>query len=135
MDDEQIEEQIEGLRNGEELNRTSLAAIADAINREIGKIAKAWSLRFFIGAAEPIDREWTLTFSKHKDKWQFTVGRRGDTQEILLTSASLERRRQAIQLLPTLEEKLVESAKLKKHKLLEAFDKVSEFAENAAEKK
>ena len=127
--DEQIADAVTRLKLGEALTRETFEAVADGINRKILELEEAWGKQYPTGGSIKLRNEQLLVFSRNKG---FEVANaRNENDRRRLTSASVDRRVEAIESLPRLIEVLEEYAKVKGSQLLNAFDSISQFAQEA----
>ncbi len=128
-----IVDQIDRLRNGEPLDHESIRAISEGISKLFDDVATLWGKRFFISASVPLDERHDLIFSKWKDRWRFVVSAHDGRRREGISNSSLNHRILAASCLPGLETALMDNRGLQRDSLLEAFDTVSEFAEETGD--
>jgi len=138
MIDVNIQREIDRLRQGGKLNPDGVKAIAIGINHAFTELAAAWSKRFSIGAwvdlhtSAPTQLHFCRRPNLGSDvTWTFVILYTHERDELRISQANLEQRNAAARAIPRLYQALIENGNADKTKLLEAFDTVSKYAEEA----
>ena len=149
MRDEEIETEIQRLRDGGAMNEQGAKAIALGISRKFDELAEVWAKRFSIGGwvRLPTSAPCRLHFCRRQtrgkavdgfkfapQKWTFRIVYEHEREEISISEANLEQRTYAARALPALEKVLLENANADRGELLESYDTISRLAEEAIQK-
>ena len=138
---------VQELREGEELNKNRVGAIADGLNLLFEKLTAKWSKRFIVPGSVVLfdDREeydsddfftTYLCFRKYEAGWKITIEEEhcrdseGLHREVTpISSAPLETRMRAVEKIGGLEKNLITGQRRRAGELVEAFDTLQKFVE------
>lgn len=134
---------IDDLRAGAILDNEHLAAIADSINDMFERLAAQWSTKYFSSAGVELLRRGldpedqyvvSLVFRRRDSGWAFMIDEEhvldteGETMNSKpISSAPLEWRVRAVDLLPRLEDRLKEQRDAMRQELLHSYDKLAGY--------
>lgn len=132
MNDHEIEKQIQSLRDGGELTADAVKALALGISKRFRELAEHWGRRYEIGGWVKLKSFGErLHFCKRQGKWQFIIVYPSDGDESDVADFSLRQRQIAAEALPELQDVLEANRKADRGRLLDAFDTISKYADEA----
>lgn len=141
MDNEEIEKQIQNLRNGGDLNEQAVEAIAVGIAKKFEDLAEVWGKRFSIGGWVDLQTSTpcVLYFCKRhisrnsvprknvQNTWVFIISFANTREERRIFEVNFEIRIAAAKAIPELKKVLEGNSDKNRNELLEAYDTISKY--------